>query len=84
MVIAREEIFGPVVVIMKFKTIEEVIERANDTQYGLAAAVHTSNHNTAIKVSNALEAGTVWINCYNMYYSFLSFQFFVSFSILIF
>jgi aldehyde dehydrogenase (NAD+) len=69
MVIAKEEIFGPVVVIMKFKTLEEVIERANDTPYGLAAAVHTSNHNTAIKVSNALEAGTVWINCYNMFFN---------------
>jgi len=69
MVIAKEEIFGPVVVIMKFKTLEEVVERANDTPYGLAAAVHTSNHNTAIKVSNALEAGTVWINCYNMFFN---------------
>jgi aldehyde dehydrogenase (NAD+) len=69
MVIAKEEIFGPVVVIMKFKTLEEVIERANDTPFGLAAAIHTSNHNTAIKVSNALEAGTVWINCYNMFFN---------------
>jgi aldehyde dehydrogenase (NAD+) len=69
MVIAKEEIFGPVVAILKFKTVEEVIQRANDTPYGLAAAVHTTNHNTAIKVSNALEAGTVWINCYNMFFS---------------
>jgi len=69
MVIAKEEIFGPVVSIFKFKTLEEVIERANNTSYGLAAAVHTTNHNTAIKVSNALEAGTVWINCYNMFFN---------------
>lgn len=69
MVIAKEEIFGPVVVIMKFKTVEEVIERANNTTYGLAAAVHTTNHSTAIRVSNALEAGTIWINCYNMFFN---------------
>lgn len=69
MVIAKEEIFGPVICAMKFKTIEEVIERANNTSYGLAAAVHTSNHSTAIKMSNALEAGTVWINCYNMFFN---------------
>jgi len=69
MVIAKEEIFGPVICAMKFKTIEEVIERANNTSYGLAAAVHTTNHSTAIKMSNALEAGTVWINCYNLFFN---------------
>jgi len=69
MVIAKEEIFGPVVCAMKFKTLDEVVERANNTFYGLAAAVHTTNHNTAIKVSNALEAGTVWINCYNLFFN---------------
>lgn len=67
MVIAKEEIFGPVVVAMKFKTIEEVIERANNTTFGLAAAIHSTNHKTIIKVSNALEAGTVWVNCYNLF-----------------
>lgn len=66
MKIAQEEIFGPVCTIAKFKTEEEVIEAAHDTTYGLAAAVHTNNLNTAIRVSNALKAGTVWVNCYNM------------------
>uniref|UniRef100_A0A671P4Z1 aldehyde dehydrogenase (NAD(+)) n=1 Tax=Sinocyclocheilus anshuiensis TaxID=1608454 RepID=A0A671P4Z1_9TELE len=63
--IAKEEIFGPVQQIMKFKTIEEVIERANNTEYGLAAAVFTTDLNKAMTVSAALQAGTVWINCYN-------------------
>nr|XP_061795987.1 retinal dehydrogenase 2-like isoform X2 [Nerophis lumbriciformis] len=63
--IAREEIFGPVQQIMKFKTIEEVIERANNTDYGLVAAVFTSDINKAMTVSTAMQAGTVWINCFN-------------------
>lgn len=63
--IAREEIFGPVQCILKFKDAEEAIEMANDTHYGLAAAVFTKDINTAITVSNAIEAGTVWVNCYN-------------------
>lgn len=66
MKIMREEIFGPVCAIGKFKDAEEVIHLANDTNYGLAAAVHTKNITTAIKVSNAIKAGTVWINCYNV------------------
>jgi len=73
MQIAKEEIFGPVICAMKFKTIEEVVERANNTNYGLAAAVHTTNHSTAVKVSNLLEAGTVWINCYNLFFNQLPF-----------
>uniref|UniRef100_A0A8C5CBV5 Aldehyde dehydrogenase 1 family, member A2 n=1 Tax=Gadus morhua TaxID=8049 RepID=A0A8C5CBV5_GADMO len=63
--IAKEEIFGPVQQIMKFKTLEEVIERANDTDYGLAAAVFTNDINKAMAISTAVQAGTVWINCYN-------------------
>jgi len=63
--IAKEEIFGPVQLIYKFKDVEEVIEKANDTHYGLAAAVFTKDLDTAILVSNALEAGTVWVNTYN-------------------
>lgn len=59
MKIVQEEIFGPVCSISKFKTKEEVIKLGNSTTYGLAAAVHTSNLNTAIEVSNALRAGTV-------------------------
>jgi len=54
MTIAKEEIFGPVMSIMKFKTIDEVIERANNTHYGLAGGVVTTNINSAIKISNAL------------------------------
>jgi aldehyde dehydrogenase (NAD+) len=63
MKIMKEEIFGPVAAIAKFKTEEEVIELGNDSNYGLAAAVHTKDLNTAIRVSNALHAGTVWVNC---------------------
>lgn len=63
--VAKEEIFGPVQLIFKFKDVEEVIDRANDTHYGLAAAVFTKDLDTAIKVSNSLEAGTVWVNTYN-------------------
>ncbi|PLN74537.1 aldehyde dehydrogenase [Aspergillus taichungensis] len=66
MKIAQEEIFGPVVVIQKFKDEAEAIAIGNGTSYGLAAAVHTKNINTAIRVSNALKAGTVWVNQYNM------------------
>ncbi|KAI5460225.1 aldehyde dehydrogenase domain-containing protein [Mariannaea sp. PMI_226] len=65
MKIMQEEIFGPVAAMAKFKDEEEVIRLANNTNYGLAAAVHTQNLNTAIRVSNALQAGTVWVNCYN-------------------
>ncbi|KJZ80481.1 Aldehyde dehydrogenase [Hirsutella minnesotensis 3608] len=66
MKIMQEEIFGPVCAISKFKDEEEAIKLGNDTTYGLAAAVHTTDLNTAIRVSNALKAGTVWVNCYNM------------------
>ncbi|KAG9944100.1 aldehyde dehydrogenase, partial [Aureobasidium melanogenum] len=65
MSIMQEEIFGPVCSIAKFKTKEDAIRVGNNTTYGLAAAVHTSNLNTAIEVSNALKAGTVWVNTYN-------------------
>jgi len=69
MKIVKEEIFGPVAVALKFKTTEEVIERANKTSYGLAAAVHTKDLKTAIHVQNALAAGTVWVNCYNVFFN---------------
>ena len=65
MKIMQEEIFGPVCSISKFKDKEEAIKVGNKTTYGLAAAVHTRNLNTAIEVSNALKAGTVWVNTYN-------------------
>lgn len=63
--IAKEEIFGPVMSIMKFSTIEEVIRRANDSEFGLGAGVNTTNLDTAIQCSNGLRAGTVYINTYN-------------------
>eukprot|EP00795_Rhopilema_esculentum_P006248 gene6248-11660_t len=64
--IAKEEIFGPVQQIIKFKDIDELIERANDTYYGLAAAVHTKDLNRALKVAHGIRAGTVWVNCYDV------------------
>lgn len=63
--IAKEEIFGPVQQILRFKTMDEVIERANNSEYGLAAAVFTNDISKALTVSSAIQAGTVWINCYN-------------------
>ncbi|PGH29093.1 aldehyde dehydrogenase [[Emmonsia] crescens] len=66
MKIVKEEIFGPVCCVQKFNSEDEAIQIANNTSYGLAAAVHTTNLNTAIRVSNALKAGTVWVNNYNM------------------
>ncbi|MGG1659953.1 aldehyde dehydrogenase family protein [Brevibacillus sp. NRS-1366] len=66
MTIAKEEIFGPVVAVLPFDTVEEVIERANNTPYGLAAGVWTENVKTAHQVANRLKAGTVWINDYNL------------------
>ena len=57
--IMKEEIFGPVVAISKFKDVDDVVAQANDTTYGLAAAVHTSNITRAITISNSLEAGSV-------------------------
>jgi len=65
MKIAKEEIFGPVMSILKFKNIDEVIDRANNSHYGLAAGVVTRSVDNAIKVSNGIRAGVVWVNCYN-------------------
>ncbi|KAG0486406.1 hypothetical protein HPP92_008501 [Vanilla planifolia] len=64
MLIAKDEIFGPVMSIMKFKTIEEAIEKANNTRYGLAAGIVTKDLNIANMVSRSIRAGTIWINCY--------------------
>lgn len=66
MTIAREEIFGPVISVLKFKDTDEVIRRANDTPYGLAAGVFTKDINIIMKVTSALQAGTVWVNCYDL------------------
>ncbi|KAL4948524.1 aldehyde dehydrogenase domain-containing protein [Aspergillus filifer] len=65
MSIVQEEVFGPVCTVQKVKDEAEAIRMANNTNYGLAAAVHTTNINTAIRVSNAIKAGTVWVNNYN-------------------
>jgi aldehyde dehydrogenase (NAD+) len=66
MMIAREEIFGPVMSIIPFKGIDEVVTRANRTEYGLAAAVWTRDIGKAHAVANSVRAGTVWVNCYNV------------------
>ncbi|CAL5198276.1 unnamed protein product [Lathyrus oleraceus] len=67
MLIAKDEIFGPVQSILKFRDIDEVIRRANATQYGLAAGVFTKNLSTANTLMRALRAGTVWINCFDVF-----------------
>ncbi|TVU08024.1 hypothetical protein EJB05_41408 [Eragrostis curvula] len=64
MTIAKEEIFGPVMCLMKFKTVEEAIERANDTKYGLGAGVVTRDLDVANQVVRSVRAGVVWVNCY--------------------
>jgi len=66
MTIARDEIFGPVVSVLPFKDMDEVIERANNTNYGLAAAVWTKNIDKAHNYARAVKAGTVWVNCYHI------------------
>jgi aldehyde dehydrogenase (NAD+) len=67
MKIAQEEIFGPVMSIMKFKDIDEVVERANTTMYGLAAAVWTRDIGKAYAIANRVRAGTVWVNCFDVF-----------------
>ena len=64
--IAREEVFGPVAAVLPFKTIDEAVSIANDSIYGLSASVWTSNVTTAHKVARDLEAGVVWVNCYDV------------------
>src|SRR3984885_7680660 len=66
MKIAEEEIFGPVMSVIPFKSVDEVITRANRTDYGLAAAVWTRDIKKAHAISNGVRAGTVWVNCYNV------------------
>ncbi|KAF2282913.1 hypothetical protein GH714_043333 [Hevea brasiliensis] len=67
MLIAQDEIFGPVQSILKFKNLDEVIRRANTSRYGLAAGVFTKNIDTANTLSRALRAGTVWVNCFDVF-----------------
>jgi aldehyde dehydrogenase (NAD+) len=65
--IAQVEIFGPVVVLMSFRTPVEAVELANNSRYGLAASVWTENINLALDVAPQLKAGTVWVNCTNVF-----------------
>jgi len=67
MKIAREEIFGPVMTILKFKDMDEVVERANKTMYGLAAAVWTRDIGKAHAIADSVRAGTVWVNCFDVF-----------------
>ncbi|CAL0312467.1 unnamed protein product [Lupinus luteus] len=64
MLIAQDEIFGPVMALKKFKTIDEAIKSANNSRYGLAAGIVTKNLDIANTVSRSIRAGTIWINCY--------------------
>ncbi len=66
MTICREEIFGPVMCVLDFDTEEEVVARANATEFGLSAGVFTSDLTRGHRVADALEAGTLWINAYNL------------------
>jgi len=73
MKVVREEIFGPVVAAMPFDDPEEILPRANDSEYGLAAAVWTRDIGKAHRMAEQLRAGTVWINCYNIFDAALPF-----------
>jgi aldehyde dehydrogenase (NAD+) len=67
MKIAEEEIFGPVMSIIKFRDMDELVERANKTMYGLAAGVWTRDIGKAHAIANSVRAGTVWVNCYDVF-----------------
>lgn len=67
MAIVREEVFGPVLVAQPYDDLDEVIAAANDSDYGLASSIWTRSLSDAHRVSSALQAGTVWINCHAMY-----------------
>jgi aldehyde dehydrogenase (NAD+)/aldehyde dehydrogenase len=65
--IFQEEIFGPVVAVTTFKTVDEALEIANATEYGLGAGIWTRDNNTAYHMARQIEAGRVWVNCYHAY-----------------
>jgi len=73
MTIAKEEIFGPVMSIMKFSDEEEALTRANNTEYGLGASVFTKDSVRAKRVADGLRSGTVWVNCYDTFDAALPF-----------
>jgi aldehyde dehydrogenase (NAD+) len=66
MAIAKDEIFGPVVSVLPFKSFDEMIQRANNTYYGLAAAIWTRDVDKAHRYAREIKAGTVWVNCYHV------------------
>lgn len=67
MTIAKDEIFGPVMSVLRFKDLDDLVERANNTFYGLAAAVWTRDVAKAHNLAHAIKAGTIWINCYDVF-----------------
>ncbi|MEP6539615.1 MAG: aldehyde dehydrogenase family protein [Bryobacteraceae bacterium] len=73
MKVVQEEIFGPVVVVMPFENTDDLVAKANDTVYGLAAGIWTSDINKAHRFASKIHAGTVWINCYNIFDAALPF-----------
>ena len=64
--IAQEEIFGPVLTVLTFEDVDELVQMANSTIYGLAAAIWTRDIAKAHKLARRIQAGTIWINAYNM------------------
>ncbi len=64
--VVREEIFGPVLVAMPWKDVDDLVESANDSPYGLSAGVWTNDLTQAHRIAGAIKAGTVWVNCYNL------------------
>jgi aldehyde dehydrogenase (NAD+) len=67
MAICQDEIFGPVLSVLKFKSVENLVQRANNTFYGLAAAVWTRDIAKAHALAHKVRAGTVWVNCYDVF-----------------
>lgn len=65
--IAKNEIFGPVMSVLKFRDVDEIVQRANNTMFGLAAAVWTRDIGKAHRIANEIKAGTIWVNCYDVF-----------------